>query len=393
MKSNGFGMMPSAMQKSYQNDPRLAIALMAQKSGMSTAPVSSPLEGLARALQGGVGGYMEGKLQNEYQQQGEKTQADLTDAMMQAQKGVVPWVNPDTEQLAIQGAAPGSREALITALQSKDNPYLTNMASEQQMKMIDDKQKLDLMKQKMDLQLQMKLDPRYIEAQKAIRAAGRTVVNVNATQEKEEDKAIGKAFGNQYVDLQKAGLQAPSDIAKYERLDNLLDQVNTGKFTGTTTQLKAAAKGLGVDLNDLGVPDDVAPAEAARALSSQLSLELRNPAGGAGMPGAMSDADREFLASMVPNLETSPQGRKMMVEYKKRVSKRNMDVAKLARDYRSKRGMVDEGFYDVLGQYSSQNPLFTKEDYQKVQSAATPAAQSKGAGNRIRFDANGNMVR
>jgi hypothetical protein len=177
-------------------------------------------------------------------------------------------------------------------------------------------------------------------------------------QEGEFQKSVGKELGDMYSGLLRADMNAPATISKYQRLGSLLSQVNTGKFTGTTIELKAAAKGLGVDLTALGVADNVAPAQAAKALSNQLALELRNPAGGAGMPGAMSDQDRNFLVQMIPSLENDPKGNEKMLDYRVRLAKREQQVGKMAREYRKKHGKFDEGFFDELQDWSAKNPLF-----------------------------------
>jgi hypothetical protein len=72
----------------------------------------------------------------------------------------------------------------------------------------------------------------------------------------------------------------------------------------------------------------------------------------------MSDADRQFLRGMVPGIEKTPEGRKMITESMVKLAKRDQDVAKIARDYRKKKGMIDEGFYEELNAYSAANPLF-----------------------------------
>jgi hypothetical protein len=182
-----------------------------------------------------------------------------------------------------------------------------------------------------------------------------TIENKQATKFEER---MGAELAEQYSGLQRAGMNAPSTIAKYDRLGSLLGQVQTGKFKGATTDLKAAAKGLGIDLTALGVADDVAPAQAARALSNQIALELRNPAGGAGMPGALSDKDREFLIQSIPGLENDPTAVGKMIEYRVKLAQREQEVAKKARAYRKKNGKFDEGFYDELQEWSAKNPLF-----------------------------------
>lgn len=180
---------------------------------------------------------------------------------------------------------------------------------------------------------------------------------------------LGAKMGDFYADILAADVEAPKTLAKYERLGGLLANVNTGKFKGTITDLKAAAKSIGMDVSLIG--DDIAPAQAATALSNQLALELRSPAGGAGMPGAMSDQDRAFLTRMVPNLENDPGAIPLMVEYRKKLAQRDQQVAKLARQYRKRNGSIDDGFFDELADWSAKNHMFPKQP-------ATPGKPSNG---------------
>jgi hypothetical protein len=217
-------------------------------------------------------------------------------------------------------------------------------------------------------------DPRHSTYDAAIKknTTSQPLVNVDTRQETEFGKEVGKGMGEMYSGLLKADMNAPASIAKYQRLGSLLSNVSTGKFKGTTLELKAAAKSLGVDLNALGVADDVAPAQAARALSNQIALELRNPAGGAGMPGALSDKDREFLIQSIPGLENDPAAIPLMVDYRVKLEKRAQQVARKARDYRRKNGKFDERFFDELQDWSEKNQLFPE-------SAVPPAAPKPAA--------------
>lgn len=181
--------------------------------------------------------------------------------------------------------------------------------------------------------------------------------SVRAGESKFNEK-VGAEFGDIYAGLIRADLSAPQTIAKYDRLGSLLANVNTGKYKGTTASIKAAAKSLGFDLDALGVGDDLAPTQAALALSNQLALELRNPAGGAGMPGALSDKDREFLVQSVPGIENDPSAIPLMIDYRKKLAQREQQVAKRARAYKKRVGILDDGFFDELADWSERNPLF-----------------------------------
>jgi hypothetical protein len=199
--------------------------------------------------------------------------------------------------------------------------------------------------------------------------------DINLREETEFGKKVGAEMGEQYSGLLKADMNAPTTIAKFQRLGSLLSQVNTGKFRGTITDIKAAAKTVGIDLTAIGVTDDVAPAQAARALSNQIALELRNPAGGAGMPGALSDKDREFLLQSIPGLESDPSAIGKMIEYRVKLEQRAQKVARMARDYRKKNKRFDEGFYDELQAWSDKNPLFSEAGQNNPMPTLSPKAQ------------------
>lgn len=232
-----------------------------------------------------------------------------------------------------------------------------------------------------------------IGAKAAIARAGASNVSVTTKQEGEEAKAVGKFFGDNFADIQKAGFNAQNTINRYDRLGQLLDGVDTGKFAPMGLEAAKAAQSLGIS-----VDPNLANKEAAVALSSEIALQLRNPSGGAGMPGAMSDADRNFLAGMVPGIEKTPEGRKQIVETAKKLAQRDMEVAKMAREYRGKHGTINEGFYNQLAQYSESNPLFGKSAAapQGTAFSSRPPANSSNRGKFLtdkvtgqRFKSNG----
>jgi hypothetical protein len=181
--------------------------------------------------------------------------------------------------------------------------------------------------------------------------------NIIFQQESAEKGVVGKGMGEDYLDVIRAPKATRDRVAKLERADELLKGIETGKYTAYGLEV---SKGL----NSLGFPvgEDVGNLEAADALLKEYALSLRNPAGGAGMPGAMSDADREFLVKAAGSITNTPEGRKLMLETQRALLKRDEEVAKLAMDYRknSPTKSIDEGFYEVLREYANKNPLFGK---------------------------------
>jgi hypothetical protein len=63
----------------------------------------------------------------------------------------------------------------------------------------------------------------------------------------------------------------------------------------------------------------------------------------------------------------------------RKLAQRDIEVARLAREYRKKNGSINEGFYDELARFSESKPLFVQPT-------------EKAAPKRIRFDAQGNQI-
>jgi hypothetical protein len=178
-----------------------------------------------------------------------------------------------------------------------------------------------------------------------------------------QDEAA-KAAADQYKKIQDAGFTAPNKIAKYQQLGSLLDNFNGNKLTpmGMDIAKFAASAGIKIDPN---LPNK----EAAQALTNELALSLRNPAGGEGMPGSLSDADRQFLLNSVPNLQQSDQGRRQMVDMQVRLLQRQADTAAMARKWAQRYGRLDavnpatgKSFFDNLQDWSARNPLFVQPE-------------------------------
>lgn len=198
-----------------------------------------------------------------------------------------------------------------------------------------------------------------------------TAVKIDMTQEKEEAKKVGGGFGEQFITLQKADVDSRSKMAKYDRMDQLLKGMETGKLAPAMTSVQAIAESLG-----LSVDKSLPAKQAFESLAGEIALSLRNPSGGAGMPGALSDKDLSFLQSMTPDLAKTTAGNRMIIDTARKLAKRDQEIAKLARDYRKKNGQIDEGFFDQLVTYSEKNQLFADAPPASTQSGK--AAPSSG---------------
>ncbi len=183
--------------------------------------------------------------------------------------------------------------------------------------------------------------------------------------QKAGQKETGTILAKGIADIRDADTAARKSDFNNDRLASLLKDVETGKFAETGLEVKKAITGLFGEagrefITAMGIPDTVGKEEAARALAADMALQLRNPAGGAGMPGALSDQDRNFLQSMVPGLSITPAGRKLIIDYTKAVNARTKAVAKRAWDYVRKHGALDATFHAELAEWSDANRLFVE---------------------------------
>lgn len=182
----------------------------------------------------------------------------------------------------------------------------------------------------------------------------KTQVTVQNVGEREFNKEFGKYSAKQYEELINTVKAQRQRLQMYKDLDKLLEGKYTGAGGEIMTQVQKWARLAGVDVGNVG------PKEAALSIAHELALQLRNPAGGAGMPGAMSDKDREFLQSIPPGLETTATGRKMLLRTQERVYKRSREYLKWAREYRKMNGGTfdPDGFEEYAAQKAKESPLF-----------------------------------
>jgi hypothetical protein len=197
---------------------------------------------------------------------------------------------------------------------------------------------------------------------------------VSEAKRAEKPSAIEQDFDQQYIDLMKAGRESVGKVSKYKALGSALESAWTGPGASVTLPARRVLKDtLGIDIGN--VPDT----EVAQALGNQLALELRNPSSGAGMPGALSDKDREFLQASIANIDKSPAGNKQMIDLAVKVEQRNQEVARMATEYVKKNGRLDARFADIVAAHAEQNPIFVAQSKPGAKSATAETPPMPGA--------------
>jgi hypothetical protein len=175
------------------------------------------------------------------------------------------------------------------------------------------------------------------------------------------DRARG--FAKTAQDLSDQWNSASKKDMMLDRLEILFQDPNVaaGALAENISDIKGIAASLNINIAGKSSED------AIRAITNEFALELRNPAGGAGMPGAMSDQDRKFLSQIPPGISQSRNGRQIVMMGMRAVNARNKAVSDAALQYEQQRGQLDSGFYRDLRAWSNANPMFSPEQTAAMQ--------------------------
>lgn len=190
--------MPSTIKADYLTDPRVALAMEVQKAGASTTPVGSHMEGIARMLQGAVGGYQADSLRNEYTQAADAYRKGLGSSL----------------------AGATSYEDAVQRLQATNDPNLMDLAAELQGKGLEQKIKSQA---EIEQQRALYTDPEILKGKMAIAGAGRTQVNVPVNTEKTLFGNIAEKYGEDVPKRYRSAQNAALSIAGAHRAKDLLD--------------------------------------------------------------------------------------------------------------------------------------------------------------------------
>lgn len=202
------------------------------------------------------------------------------------------------------------------------------------------------------------------------RRAGATTVNVGGTPQTTWQAGAEEIYLDQYKGLLDQASAAREMLGLLDQASQALDtNVYTG-FGGNQIQMwNRIATSLGIGDEEITAAGDI-----LTAVQNRLALIMRSPDGGAGMPGAVSDRDLEFLRAAQPGLDKTPEANRMMIEMLRRLETRKLEIAELADRYIASQGQLDGGFNAVVRQFAESNPLFAG-----MEAPAAPQEQEDGA--------------
>jgi len=231
----------------------------------------------------------------------------------------------------------------------------------------------------------------FMDYQIELKQASRPQTNVNVSGDKKGAEEMAKLHAKEYENIRAGANAARGNLANLDVLEASLDAAgSTGAFGETEQDLRRVAAYFGV-----GDADKAASGDLVRSISNKLALSVRSPGGeGGGMPGAMSDADREFLRSTVPSLGKLPGGNRAMIDIARKVGQRSIDIHKMAVQYaRQHDGQLDPGFEELVNEYADQNPLFPRDDPNNPLPKAAPAVGASVSADGVGSLPDGAVIR
>ncbi len=143
------------------------------------------------------------------------------------------------------------------------------------------------------------------------------------------------------------------------------DDFYSGPFGNQVTAVRRVATLFGAD------PQQVADAETFNKIAKDSALQVMGGSLGVGF----SNADRDFVEAMVPNIENTKEGNIKIIEVQTKIQNRKIELARLAEQYAAENGTL-KGFRSFVTDWREQNPLFSAAE--KV--ALDPSATSKSTG-------------
>lgn len=330
---------PNLPERPSQTDMAMAQALMqgAQQDARNTRGTGL---GLAGALaQQAAGAYMSGQFEDEQQQYGEA----LGEAFSGAQ----------------------SRGDLVNTMLRSGDEGLRNTALKAQLSQPKDDRTADIKNYEYYRRQTAQSGEKPLSFPEWKKQSKAPLVQMKGETKYEETR--GEALANRYGELQADARKAQNRIGRLRAIDDLLSDPSV--YTGTGARSINALKRAGQTLFGMDF-EGVDKADTAQRFATEMALSFKED-----LPGPMSDADRQFLQEIPPNIGDTAQGRKLLVDLMSQKEQRKVELGRLARQYRQENGRLDDGWYDMASQYAEENPMFDQSMMERAKEAAGTAVQ------------------
>lgn len=268
---------PSMTPTDVDQRRKLAMSLMGQ--GTDASPVGHWTQGLARVLQGGLGGYYQGSA-NRAEQEGQA-------AANQQLKGAL---------------TSGNLEGAIGGMLS--NPYAAETGQKLAISVLAQKLKGPELTEAQKNFAYGQKNPEFARREIELKQASRPQTTIDMKGETKFAEEAGKVNAkrlNEYAEAGQAARAAGGDI---DRLAELGDAIGTqGAVANVKATLGPYANALGIKIDGL---DDI---QAFSAIVSRLAPTMRPPGS-----GATSDFEFKQYLNSIPQLSQTAEGRKLILD-------------------------------------------------------------------------------
>lgn len=156
------------------------------------------------------------------------------------------------------------------------------------------------------------------------------------------DKDQAKQFSELNTKISADAQTAQEAAAQSQTLRQLLTNPNVRQGFGADELLRL--KKMGNQFFGLGF--DVADADTARALGNQMTLRMRQMAGG--MPGSLSDKDLAFLKDASITLDKDPTANQQLLDIFDKLNARAIEREQARAEYVTQNKRLDGGFTKML---------------------------------------------
>ena len=193
-------------------------------------------------------------------------------------------------------------------------------------------------------------------------------IGINTEGADDFTRALMKGMATRYETYQSEADAAEKAMANLNLMGNLVGQDNfySGPFGNQVTAVRRVATLFGAD------PEQVADAETFNKIAKDSALQVMGGSLGVGF----SNADRDFVEAMVPNIENTKAGNLKIIEVQTKIQNRKIELARMAEQYAAENGTL-KGFRAFITEWRQQNPLFSAAE----KAALDPAATSKTVGS------------
>lgn len=283
------GMGPSEVEQRR----KMAMALMSQ--GMDASPVGHWTQGLARVLQGGMGGYLQGTA-NQAEKEGQAA----------------------ANQQLTQAVRSGNVESAVGGMLA--NPYAADTGQKLATSILSQKIKgPELTDAQKNFAYGVK-NPEFAKREIELKQAGRPQTTIDMKGETKFAEEAGKVNAKRLNEYAEAGQAARASQGDIDRLDELGAAIGTqGAVANVKQALGPYATALGVKIDGL---DEI---QAFSAITSRLAPAMRPPGS-----GATSDFEFKQFLNSLPQLAQTTEGRKLVLDQMRALNGYKVQVGEIS---------------------------------------------------------------